>query len=174
MSLSTLMEVYSKSFTQIGIFMSFGGNSTFKIRSTIIFHDILDYLNANTLVAANLAHSSSNSGPQQINQSVSNLEPVSLTILLSFLRASLACQQLGTLIQGALCRTSRIHVQVSTRVDLNDQRAIAPNFFRTNRTFICSCLDNNTPLGRNMTTNWKQRLSNFIYCQPLHASRSEE
>ena len=48
-------------------------------------------------VAANLAYSR--------NQPVSHVEPVSLTMLLSSLRASLASQQPDGLIQGSLCDT---------------------------------------------------------------------
>ena len=35
-------------------------------------------------------------------------------------------------------------VQVTTRVDIIGQRAITPNFFRTYKTLIFSCLDNDT------------------------------
>ena len=65
-------------------------------------------------------------------------------MLLSSLCASLASQQPERLIHGSLCYCIPGQVQVTTCVDLIGQRAITPNFFRTYKTLIFSCLDNNT------------------------------
>ena len=75
---------------------------------------------------------------------LSHIEPVSLTILLSSLRASLASQQPDRLIQGSLCYTRACtsnHLRRSRWSTCNN-----PKFVPYIQTLIFSCLANNTLL----------------------------
>ena len=69
---SLLMKVYSKSFTQVGIFMPFLANSFFKVRSAGLFAWIFKFISfhANTRIKRNSSKQRRTIWKKQLNQAI--------------------------------------------------------------------------------------------------------